>query len=211
MKLYFRYGCMDSSKTLRLLADANEYTERGEQVLLLKPEIDSRSEQGFIESRIGLKAPCITFNEKDDLLNLLLAVKEKVGIPQCILVDEAQFLKALQVVNLRMVADRLGVPVMCYGLKSDFQGNMFEGSKALFEHANRVEEVKTICREKGCKKKAMYNGRFKNGLPVFDGDSVRIGDTEGRAEDSDFYYVPKCSVHFFQDLLDYEKRRKGEN
>lgn len=200
-KLYFRYGTMDSSKTLRLLADAHEYEERGENPLLLKPVLDTRSQTGFIESRAGLKAPCTDISDKDNLTRFVAGLRDIEGGVDCIFVDEAQFLTVDQVVQLRIVADGFNIPVMCYGLKTDFQGKLFSGSMALFENANRFEEIKTICREKGCKHKAMYNGRFdKDGNPLFEGETVKIGDTKERADESSHYYIPKCSIHFFEDV-----------
>jgi len=206
-KLYYRYGTMDSSKTARLLMDAHEYNQRGESVLLFKPVKDTRSKAGKIESRVGLSAECLEIHEDlniyEHVSKLVYDLKANIS---CIFVDEAQFLSAHQVVNLRMVVDTFNIPVMCYGLKTDFTGVLFEGSKALFEHANRFEEVKTICREEGCRKKAMYNGRFKDGKPVFNGDTVAIGDTNLVGDN--YYYVPKCSKHFLIDFMNYEIRER---
>jgi thymidine kinase len=206
MKIYFRYGTMDSSKTARLLMDANEYVQRGENPLLLKPVQDTRSKTGFIESRIGLRAPCVDVEATDNLTALVTMLVKSGDVPDCVFIDEAQFLTMAQVIQLRIVADNYKIPVMCYGLKTDFRGLLFDGSRALFENANRVEEVKTICREKGCKNKAMYNGRFKNGVPVFDGETVVVGDTAERKKEEDaYYYIPKCSVHFYEDFRNQHK------
>ncbi|WP_239587311.1 thymidine kinase [Bacillus velezensis] len=200
-KVYFRYGTMDSSKTARLLMDAHEYAQRGEFALLIKPSTDTRSKKGKITSRIGLQANCIDANERCNIFDL---VKNMEYRPECILIDEAQFLTEMQVVNLRMIANVLRIPVMCYGLKSDFRGRLFEGAKALFEHADKLEEVKTICREEGCKNKAMYNGRFIDGKPVFEGEIVAVGETNKNNEgEREYYYVPKCSLHFFSDIAKY--------
>jgi thymidine kinase len=201
-KLYYRYGTMDSSKTARLLMDAHEYEQRNEYALLLKPVLDTRSRQGMIESRVGLSAPCLDINREFNIYEYVRNIKTPIA---CILIDEAQFLSMQQVIHLRLVADNLGIPVMCYGLKTDFRGLLFEGSQSLFQVANRYEEIKTICREKGCRKKAMFNGRFKNGEPLFDGKTVAVGDTK---ENSDsYYYIPKCSKHFFEDFANYNKQR----
>jgi thymidine kinase len=203
MKLYFRYGTMDSSKTARLLMDAHEYKKRGQKVLLLKPVADTRSKSGMIESRVGLSAPCIDISSDFNIIQEVAKSKEPIA---CIFIDEAQWLTTAQVVQLRIIADNFGIPSMCYGLKSDFLGNLWEGAKALFEHANRVEEVKTICRHKGCKSKAMYNSRFKNGKPAFEGETIQIGDT--KTEKDKYYYIPKCSKHFFEDLKEFNATRK---
>jgi thymidine kinase len=207
VKLYYRYGTMDSSKTMRLLADAYEYYQRGEFALLLKPTTDTRSSQGKIESRAGLSAPCLDIDKKFNIYNYIQSVTSKQEV-SCILVDEAQFLTTQQVIHLRLIADNLGIPVMCYGLRTDFMGNFFEGSSALFQHANSLEEVKTMCREKGCKSKAMYNGRFINGKPVFEGETVAVGDT--KETENGHYYIPKCSRHFFMDFAKFnaEKGKK---
>lgn len=207
-KLYFRYGAMDSSKTARLLMDAHEYKQRGEWALLLKPTSGNRSdkEKGKIVSRVGLEAECLDIDKTADIYRLVLNLSEK---PACIFVDEAQFLTFQQVINLRMIVNIFNVPVMCYGLKSDFLGNLFEGSQSLFAHANRFEEVKTICRHDGCRSKAMYNGRFKDGKPIFEGEQVAVGDTESNAkEDDGYYYIPKCSKHFFEDFMSYQKQKQ---
>lgn len=202
-KLYYRYGTMDSSKSSRLLMDAYEYKQRGEYPFLMKSVLDSRSAKGKIVSRVGLEADCLDIDKDKDLYNMFLNMDDK---PAIILVDEAQFLTHIQVVHLRLIVDVLNIPVMCYGLKTNFLGNLFEGSQSLFSHANRFEEIKTICRESGCKKKAMYNGRFKNGKPVFQGETVVAGDTENNSKDKDsYYYIPKCSVHFFADFARYNK------
>lgn len=198
---------MDSSKTARLLMDAHEYKQRGEFPLLLKPVEDTRSSKGTIESRVGLSAPCMDIDKSFNIqgyVHGLLNMREMIA---CIFVDEAQFLAPLQVVQLRMIADLFHIPVICYGLKTDFKGIMFEGSKALFEHANRFEEIKTICREENCKSKAMYNVRFLDGKPMFEGETVVIGDT--KEEKNKYYYVPKCSKHFFEDYMKFHKS-KGE-
>lgn len=208
-KLYYRWGVMDSSKTARLLMDAHEYKQRGEWAMLIRPinGIRSEKEKGKIISRIGLEADCLDI---DSLANPYSLVLNLEGKPACIFVDEAQFLTHEQVIGLRMIVNVFGIPVMCYGLKSDFVGNLFEGSKALFEHANRNEEVKTICRQEGCRSKAMYNGRFKDGKPVFEGDQVAVGDTEDNAKQDDgHYYIPKCSRHFFEDYMAYNMEKRS--
>jgi thymidine kinase len=195
---------MDSSKTIRLLVNAHEYYQRDEFAFLMKPTTDTRSSQGMIESRAGLSAPCLDISRDFDIYSYISKVNQEQPIA-CILIDEAQFLTAQQVISLRLLADNLGIPVMCYGLKTNFMGNLFEGSQALIEHSNSTEEVKTMCREHGCKSKAMYNGRFLKGEPVFEGESVKVGDT--KETEDDFYYIPKCSKHFFQDFAKYRKTK----
>lgn len=204
-KLYLRYGTVDSSKTARLLMDAHDYERREENPLLIKSATDTRSSKGMIESRTGLSAPCIDIDKDDNIVYIVNNLIKEGERPIVILIDEAQFLTYEQVIHLRVIADNYNIPIMCYGLKVDFMGNLFEGSKALFEHSNVLEEVKTMCREKGCTAKAMYNGRFKDGKPVFNGEVVVIGDT--KEDVNEYYYIPKCSKHFFNDFNEYSKTR----
>lgn len=207
-KMYFRYGTMDSSKTARLVMDAYEYKQRGEFVLPIKPVVDTRSKKGLIESRVGISTPCFDLDKGYNIYaHVDFLVNQGINLA-CILVDEAQFLTYSQVLQFRLVADNLHIPVMLYGLKTDFQGKLFEGSKALFELANRFEEVKTMCRVKGCRHKAMFNVRYKNGKPTFEGDAVKVGDT--KEEKDKEYYVVKCSTHFLQDYQEYEREKKSE-
>ncbi|HDX9663297.1 TPA: thymidine kinase [Bacillus cereus] len=206
-KVYFRYGCMESAKTTRLLTDSHEYKQRGEFPLLLKPVVDTRSSKGMIESRTGLSAPCIDIDERFNIQRYVYNLLDSGCEVACIFVDEAQFLTTAHIVQLRMVADLFQIPVICYGLKTNFMGVMFDGSRALFEHANRFEEIKTICREEGCKSKAIYNVRFLDGEPMFEGESIVIGDT--KQEKNKYYYIPKCSKHFFNDYNTFNKA-KGE-
>lgn len=203
-KLYFRFGTMGSSKTARLCMDSHEYTERGEFVLNIKPIADTRSARGIIESRTGLSVPCFDLDKDYNIFDHIHYLMADRGIKlACVFVDEAQFLTYAHVLQLRLVANTLDVPVMCYGLKSDFTGHLFEGSLALFELANRFEEVKTICREESCKHKAMFNVRYKDGKPTFKGDSVKIGDT--KQDENNEYYVVKCSKHFLDDYARYSR------
>jgi thymidine kinase len=202
-KLYFRYGTMDSSKTARLVMDAYEYQQRGEFVLPMKPAVNTRDKKGVIESRVGISVQCLDLESDYNIFTHVNVLKQSGIDLACIFVDEAQFLSYSQTLQLRMIVDQLHVPVMCYGLRTDFQGKLFEGSRGLFELANRFEEVKTICREAGCKNKAMFNVRYKDGKPTFEGNSVKIGDT--KEEENKEYYVVKCSDHFLRDYAVYAK------
>ena len=167
-KLFFKYGAMNSGKTTILLQTAFNYEERGMKVLILKPNIDSKGEN-YIISRIGLK------REVDNLIipgeNVYEYIKGHDDHIKCILIDEAQFLERKQVDELMQVVVRLNIPVICYGLRTDFKNNGFPGSTRLLEIAHTIEEMKTIC---ACGRKAMYNGRKVNGKFVFDGDQVAI-------------------------------------
>ncbi|HFK1543462.1 TPA: thymidine kinase [Bacillus cereus] len=202
-KVYFRYGTMDSSKTMRLITDAYDYTSRGEFVLPIKSVSDTRSQKGKIESRTGLSIDCLDVDKDYHIYGHIgMLVKNGVEV-SCVFVDEAQFLTSAQVLQLRLIANHFDIPVMCYGLKTDFRGNMFEGSQSLFIHANRLEEVKTMCREVGCKHKAMFNVRYFDGKPTFEGEQVQVGDT--KVEEKAYYYIPKCSAHFLENFESHLK------
>lgn len=169
-KIYFRYGTMSSGKTLDLLKTYYNYKDRDLNTIIIKPKVDTKGGQSII-SRNGSKVPVDYLAGKEDnifeyISNLLL--KKHI---HCILVDEAQFLTKEQIDDLGDIADMLEIPVICYGLRVDFQDNLFEGSKRLFEIADSIEEMKTICM---CGKKATMVVRYKNGKPVFDGDQVAI-------------------------------------
>ena len=150
-KLYFRYGVMGSSKSANALMVRYNYEERGQKALMVKPDIDQREGKAIVNSRIGLSYPCIWFDE-------LRAMPEgEIKSCQCIIVDEAQFLSREEVDFLTYIVDDLNVPVICYGLRADFRGDLFPGSQALLATADILEEVKTIC---WCGRKATCNARF---------------------------------------------------
>lgn len=165
-KLYFRYGAMGSSKSANALMVRYNYLERGKSVLLMKPSTDTRDGVHRILSRCGLEAECTLVEDMD-----LKAVE--AGKYDCIIVDEAQFLTKEQVETFAYICDMYDVPVICYGLKTDFQGNFFEGSHWLLARADAIEEVKTIC---WCGKKATQNARLdgKGGITK-EGDQVVLG------------------------------------
>jgi thymidine kinase len=171
-KLYFYYSAMNAGKSTTLLQSAHNYEERGMRVLLLTPRLDRRSGEGVIGSRIGLQRPAHAFEREEDLLVLTdgLHACERL---HCVLVDEAQFLTAQQVLQLTLVCDRLGIPVLCYGLRTDFQGEPFEGSRYLLAWADELVEIKTICHTG---KKATMNARLDQaGQRVWSGAQIDIG------------------------------------
>ena len=173
-KLFFYYGSMASSKTLRLLATAYDLEEKGLKILTMKPSKDTRETDGQIRSRAGLSRPCIRFSHDVDLFEL---VKDKYNDVKWVIVDECQFLSSEQVDQLSDIVDFLGISVMCYGLRTDFQSHLFEGSKRLFELADDIEEVKSTC-ECG-ERKTSINARFnKNGEMVTEGEQLEIGGNE---------------------------------
>ena len=144
-KLYFYYSAMNAGKTTVLLQSAHNYHERGLRTLLLTPRLDTREGEGTIASRIGLKARGRAFDRNDDLLQVVRRDIAERGALACVLVDEAQFLAKAQVWQLTEVVDALGIPVLAYGLRTDFRGELFEGSQYLLAWADNLVETKTIC------------------------------------------------------------------
>ena len=186
-KLYFNYSAMNAGKSTTLLQSAFNYRERGMAVAIFTAAIDDRGGKGKIVSRIGLEETAELFQSDTDLFAKIrtLHSAEKLA---CIFVDEAQFLTVKQVRQLARVVDELGVPILCYGLRTDFQANLFEGSKALLAIADELRELKTICH---CGTKATMNLRIDvNGNAVRDGDSIEIGGNDR--------YSPLCRKHFFE-------------
>jgi thymidine kinase len=175
-KLYFRYGAMNSGKSTALLQAAYNYEERGQRVLVAKPQIDTKGDAAIV-SRLGVTRKVdFTVAPEEDIYQKFLAQSARVlattGVPvSCLLVDEAQFFTEGQVDDLLRVAILEGVPVLAYGIRTDFQTVAFPGSRRLLEIAHSLEELKTICR---CGRKAMFNARKVGGTYVFDGDQVAI-------------------------------------
>ncbi|NDD53465.1 thymidine kinase [bacterium] len=181
----FRYGAVSSAKTLNLLAVAHKYRQQGKKVLLLKPELDDRYGKDIIRARAGLEAPA----------DVIVPAVGKLNLPNlddvvCILVDEAQFLNPAVVDNLYDIAhactyapyNRVGVPVMCYGLRTDFRRQLFPATQRLMALADTIEEIETICTY--CLKKAVFNMKLRDGQAVLDGPSVEIGGNDK--------YAPVC-------------------
>lgn len=185
-KLYFYYSAMNAGKSTTLLQSSYNYQERGMQTLLLTPNVDDRFGERMIASRIGLQAEALVFDKVQNLLELVAKVEEEAKIA-CVLVDEAQFLTKAQVYQLTQVADQLCIPVLCYGLRTDFCGEPFEGSLYLLSLADELQEIKTICH---CGKKATMNLRIdENGRAVRVGQQIEIGGNER--------YISLCRKHFY--------------
>ncbi len=171
-KLYFYYSAMNAGKSTTLLQSAHNYEERGMRVLLLTPQLDVRHGVGEIRSRIGMSREAYPFTTDEDLFVLVQTGHEESRV-HCVLIDEAQFLTAKQVLQLTLVCDRLNIPVLCYGIRTDFQGEPFEGSKYLLAWAEELVEIKTVC---GSGKKATMNARLDaTGERVWTGAQVEIG------------------------------------
>ena len=183
-KLYFRYGAMNSGKTTHLLQVAHNYEEKGMKVLILKSEIDTKGNNNII-SRLGLSRKVDIIISKDE--DLKVTLDEFRNSIDCILVDEVQFFKKFQIDDLFEISIVWNIPVICYGLRTDFSMNGFEGSERLLLIAHSIEELKTICR---CGSKAMINARKVNGKFVFYGEQLVIDDKE------DVKYEPLCGKCF---------------
>ncbi len=174
-KLYFYYSAMNAGKTTLLLQSAHNYRERGMNPLLFTPALDDRYEAGVIKSRIGLEAGAVAFRKDDDLFESVKKVLDDRNV-HCVLVDEAQFLSRDQVFQLTEVVDRLGIPVLCFGLRTDFQGELFEGSRYLLAWGDQLEELKTICHSG--KKATMVVRVDDDGYALREGSQVEIGGNE---------------------------------
>ncbi|MET0226249.1 MAG: thymidine kinase [Dokdonella sp.] len=175
-KLYFYYSAMNAGKTTTLLQSAYNYRERGMRTLILTPQLDTRAGEGFVASRIGLRAEAQRFTRTNDLLALAAADIAAHGTLDCVLVDEAQFLTKAQVWQLSDIVDTLGIPVLAYGLRTDFRGELFEGSQYLLAWADNLIEIKTICHTG--KKATMVVRVDESGHAVTDGPQVEIGGNE---------------------------------
>ena len=175
-KLYFYYSAMNAGKTTTLLQSAHNYRERGMRVAILTPKLDVRAGSGTVASRIGLQAEGIAFSREDDLQRIVEADIAAHGPLHCVLVDEAQFLTKPQVWQLSEVVDTLRIPVLCYGLRTDFRGELFEGSAALLAWADELQEIKTICHTGS---KATMTVRVDDaGRALADGPQVEIGGND---------------------------------
>ena len=173
-KLYFRYGTMGSAKTALLLTSAYNFEERGMKYVCMKPIIDTREKSNVIKSRIGIERECRWIYHDTDLYQLAQDLfEESMTVIDWFLIDEAQFLTAEQVDQLARIVDDYGSNVVCYGLRTDFKSNMFEGSRRLFEIADSIDEIKSTCT---CGRKTIINARIDaNGDFVEDGAQVEIG------------------------------------
>ena len=175
-KLYFYYSAMNAGKTTMLLQSAHNYHERGMRTLILTPRLDDRYGVGVVQSRIGLKSHALVFNTVDDLLALVRANIQELGPMSCLLVDEAQFLKKAQVWQLTDIVDKLDVPVLAYGLRTDFRGELFEGSQYLLAWCDSMVELKTICHTG--RKATMVVRVDDAGHALTEGAQVEIGGNE---------------------------------
>ena len=193
-QLYFKYGAMGSSKSANALMARFNYEERGQETLLVKPQLDTRDGDHMVSSRIGLKHPCVYFHEMQAMAD------QELQKYACIIVDEAQFLTKEEVYYLVPLVDDCNIPVICYGLRADFKGDLFPGSYHLLVLADKLEEVKTIC---WCGKMAAFNARFDDqGHVLKEGEQVVLGAND--------QYIGLCRRHWMAGDLgpDFHRLRK---
>lgn len=183
-QLYFRYGAMNSGKSIEVLKVAHNYEEQNKTVRIFTSGVDDRDGVGMISSRTGMRREATPITDSTNVFEQIQAEDEKIW---CILIDEAQFLKKEHVLQLTRIVDELDIPVMAFGLKNDFMNKLFEGSEQLLLHAEKIEEIKTICWY--CGKKAIMNLRISDGKPIYEGEQIQIGGNES--------YFPVCRNHYF--------------
>ena len=188
-KLYFRYGAMGASKTSNALMVEYNYFERNQNAVIFKPSIDTRDGIDIVKSRIGLAKKACILKSEDNAFDTISKMNEIKKI-DCVLIDEAQFLTSVQVMQLCRVVDELNIPVIAYGLRADFAGNLFPGSERLLAMADTIEEIKTVC---WCSKKAIMNARVVDGKVVKEGEQVMLGGNES--------YVALCRKHWAEGKL----------
>lgn len=194
-KLYFRYGAMNCGKSSALMQVAYNYESNNKKVFVIKSEIDTKAND-CLSSRIGLKRKVDLLLKKNESLEKYY---DKLKDVDCILVDEAQFLSENEVDELYFVTKEFNVPVICYGLKTDFKSNLFTGSKRLLELADELDELITICR---CGKRAKFNARFVNNKFTLDGETVSIDGSSLNIK-----YIPLCGKCYLEEKINYEKNK----
>ncbi|MBP1043088.1 thymidine kinase [Vagococcus sp. BWB3-3] len=182
-QLFFKYGAMNSGKTIEILKVAHNYEEQNKRVVLMTSGVDTRDGIGKVSSRIGLSREATAIFSETDVYQF---IKELDFKPYCVLIDESQFLEKHHVIQFARIVDELDIPVMAFGLKNDFRNELFEGSKYLLLYADKLEELKTICWF--CHRKAIMNLRLLDGKPTYTGDQIQIGGNES--------YYPVCRKHY---------------
>lgn len=179
-QLFFRYGAMNSGKSIEILKVAHNYEEQNKNVLIFTSGIDDRDEVGYVSSRIGLRREAIPIYDDTDLFEVVKHYEPPVS---CVLIDEVQFLKKHHILQMVKIVDELNIPVMGFGLKNDFQNELFEGSKYMLLYADKIEEMKTICWF--CERKATMALRVdEHNKPVYTGEQIQIGGNDR--------YYPVC-------------------
>jgi thymidine kinase len=189
-QLYFRYGAMNASKSIQLLTVAHNYEQSGKKVLVFTPAIDDRYGVGKVASRVGISREAIPINDDTDIFAIVAGEESQ---PHCVLVDEGQFLGKQHVEQLVKIVDELDIPVIVYGLLKDFKNQLFPGSSHLLCEADKIEEIKTVCVY--CNKKATHILKFKDGLPVYTGETIEIGGNDT--------YSSVCRRHYYHPPVAY--------
>ncbi|MCI1857341.1 MAG: thymidine kinase [Sporolactobacillus sp.] len=188
-QLFFKYGTMNSGKSIEIIKVAHNYEEQGKPVLLFTSGLDNRDDVGTISSRVGFRRKAIPIFKDTDIYGIVAGHTPR---PHCVLIDEAQFLTRRHVLQLTRIVDDCHIPVMGFGLKNDFRNELFEGSKYLLIYADKVEEMKTICWF--CERKATMNLRIDaSGKPIYKGEQIKIGGNES--------YYPVCRHCYFHPPL----------
>lgn len=188
-KLYFRYGAMGASKTSNALMVEYNYRERGQNAVILKPSIDTREGINVVKSRLGIGKEAVLIFSQTDVFETISGMNSAAKI-DCVIIDEAQFFSGDQVYQLCRIVDELNIPVIAYGLRADFAGNLFTGSERLLALADTIEEIKTVC---WCSKKATMNARVIDGRVVKIGEQIVIGGNES--------YIALCRKHWAEGKL----------
>lgn len=189
-KLFFRYSAMDAGKTLDLLKVAYNYNDRGQHTLIITSSIDRRAGDNNVKSRLGLNKEAISTNLEDNLFDLIKRENEKKQIA-CVLIDEIHFFSVEQINQISDVVDYLNIPIICYGLRSDYRGIAFPSAAQLLAVADTLEELKTICH---CGKKATFNMLIKNGIVIKTGESIVVDDD--KLQEQDTRYMSVCRKHW---------------
>ena len=198
-KLYFKYGAMGSSKTAQALITKYNYEENDMRVWLIKPGTDTRDGKNVVKSRIGLQAQAQVISPDMDVYEIYRA--ERHGTCAAVIVDECQFFTVAQIDQLRAIVDDFNVPVMCFGLRTDFQTKLFPGSMRLMEVADTIQEIKTIC---DCGAKAPVNARISDGYIVTEGDQVFLGGNDA--------YIAMCHRCYIRGIREHKKiKLHGQN
>lgn len=188
-KLYYRFGQMNASKSIQLLTVAHNYEEQGKKVTLFTPSIDERFGHGRIASRVGIAKDAIAVDDTTDLFTIVAS-----ELPDCVLVDEVQFLRAYHIRQLARVVDELNIAVIMYGLLKDYRNEFFEGSQSAILWADQIEEIKTICADPSCNRKATMILKLKDGVAVYSGEQIEVGGND--------LYRSVCRRHYFHPNLE---------
>ncbi|SFS67931.1 thymidine kinase [Paenibacillus sp. BC26] len=202
-QLYYKYGTMNSGKSFEIIKVAHNYEEQGKQVLIYSPSFSARDGAELVGSRVGFERAAIPVDEHTNLYESVKSHLSTSSGPNkiyCVLIDEAQFLKKHHILELTQVVDELNIPVMAFGLKNDFQNQLFEGSYNLLVQADKIEEIKTICWF--CDRKATMVIRFRDGQPVNAGEQIQIGGNED--------YKPVCRRCYNQAFREVEPESETE-